>query len=462
MQFINIGLFDIHGNLMEIQSVGRDVTDRKRAEKALRESLAKTEFLADIIEKTEQPLGIGYPDGRLGFCEDDEASEIVATRKAEMIRCAEVLGVGEVVAAWLMLRWNRRPEVAIGLGIPRPPIQLVGDPEHPRVFDLSRGVAMRPSAGGGQLVDLRDLERAEDGEQHRRADGQVDAGGEENEGHARGQDPEGSRLNGDVHEVGPLQEARGEVGERPQHQGQEPDAERPFRAWGFPLTGYVCAAGWLVVALRGRKTVRPAGSGEAAAAARRALEEDRANAGAWVDLATAAPPHRGGEPPSIVGPPLNDHDRKHLRAVLDAAPVLTEVTFDRPASNGRRARTVHQHIKAVRVTLKAPLRPDRTLPDITVTALLATEVNPPADEDPLDWLLLTNLPVDNPEQAIEKLSWYLCRWQIEIYFRILKSGCRIEKLQLEKLERLEPALAFYMIVAWRVLLKWLQLGSSVR
>ena len=64
---------------------------------------------------------------------------------------------------------------------------------------------------------------------------------------------------------------------------------------------------------------------------------------------------------------------------------------------------------------------------------------------------MTNLPVETPEEAIEKLQWYLCRWQIEIYFKILKSGCRIEELQLETRERLEPALACYMIIAWRVL-----------
>jgi hypothetical protein len=144
-------------------------------------------------------------------------------------------------------------------------------------------------------------------------------------------------------------------------------------------------------------------------------------------------------------------DGRKLRAVLDAAPVLTEITFERPAAKGRPARTVHQQIKVVRVTLKAPARPDRTLPEVTVTALLATEPRPPADEAPLHWLLLTNLPVETPEQAIEKLSWYLCRWQIEVYFKVLKSGCRIEELQLETRARLESALAFYMIIAWRVL-----------
>jgi len=144
-------------------------------------------------------------------------------------------------------------------------------------------------------------------------------------------------------------------------------------------------------------------------------------------------------------------DGRTLRQALDAAPVLTEISFERPAAKGRPARTVHQQLKAVRVTLKPPARPDRSLAEVTVTALLATEPNPPAGEDPLDWLLLTNLPVDTPEQARETLAWYLCRWQVEVYFKVLKSGCRVEQLQLEKRERLEPALAFYMIIAWRVL-----------
>ena len=144
-------------------------------------------------------------------------------------------------------------------------------------------------------------------------------------------------------------------------------------------------------------------------------------------------------------------DGRTLRRHLAAAPVLVETTFERPASHGCKARVVHQQIKVVRVTLPAPHRPDRKLPDVKVTAILATEPQPPAGEEPVEWLLLTNLPVDTPEQALEKLQWYLCRWQIEVFFRILKSGCRIEKLQLEKIERLEPALAFYLIIAWRVL-----------
>jgi hypothetical protein len=100
-------------------------------------------------------------------------------------------------------------------------------------------------------------------------------------------------------------------------------------------------------------------------------------------------------------------DGRARRQALAAAPVLTAITFDRPAAKSQPARTVHQQIKAVRVTLEPPARPDRTLSEVTVTALLATEPNPPAGEDSLDWLLLTNLPVDTPEQATENLAWYL-------------------------------------------------------
>jgi hypothetical protein len=151
-----------------------------------------------------------------------------------------------------------------------------------------------------------------------------------------------------------------------------------------------------------------------------------------------------------------EHDRKlsdgrKLWQAAAEAPVLTQVEFDMPATDKRKARHIVQTLQAVPVTLKAPYRPGERLPDVEVTALLAKEVDPPAGEEPITWLLLTSVSIDTAEQALEVLQWYLCRWQIEVFFRILKSGCKVEELQLEHIERLEPALAFYMIIAWRVL-----------
>ncbi len=54
------------------------------------------------------------------------------------------------------------------------------------------------------------------------------------------------------------------------------------------------------------------------------------------------------------------------------------------------------------------------------------------------------------EQAVELIDWYRVRWEIELFFLILKEGCRVEALQLEAVERIETALALYLVVAWRI------------
>lgn len=150
------------------------------------------------------------------------------------------------------------------------------------------------------------------------------------------------------------------------------------------------------------------------------------------------------------------HDRKliedeKLKGQLAEAPVLGQVSFRLPRAPGRVERTVTQTLRTVQVTLRAPWRSGKTLAPVTVTALLADEEQPPAGTEPVRWLLLTSLDIDSPERAIELLNYYLCRWEIELFFRVFKGGCQVEALQLETLERLEPALALYLIIAWRVL-----------
>jgi len=65
-------------------------------------------------------------------------------------------------------------------------------------------------------------------------------------------------------------------------------------------------------------------------------------------------------------------------------------------------------------------------------------------------MLLTSLPIETLEQAQAVIGWYRARWGIEIYFRVLKSGCKVEELRLENDSRIEKALAIYMIIAWRL------------
>ena len=124
--------------------------------------------------------------------------------------------------------------------------------------------------------------------------------------------------------------------------------------------------------------------------------------------------------------------------------MVGEVRFTLPTRPQRPSRPVVLTVRGERVTLQQEGEP------VTVTALRAREESPPAEVEPLDWRLLSNRSVETLAAAAELIQWYGTRWSIEVFFRIFKTGCRVEALQLSTLERLEPALALYLIIAWRI------------
>jgi hypothetical protein len=89
----------------------------------------------------------------------------------------------------------------------------------------------------------------------------------------------------------------------------------------------------------------------------------------------------------------------------------------------------------------------------------AREIHPPAGEEPLVWVLLTTLPAESFESACALLEEYLCRWEIELFHKVLKSGCRLEEMQQRFDFTLLPAIVLCMLVACR-LLHVLRLGRE--
>lgn len=83
--------------------------------------------------------------------------------------------------------------------------------------------------------------------------------------------------------------------------------------------------------------------------------------------------------------------------------------------------------------------------------MLCEEINPPEGADPICWMLVTTLPIDTEADVQRVISGYCVRWQIEIYFRTLKSGCKIEQRRFETLDRVLHSLVFYSVIAWRVM-----------
>ncbi|WP_175233562.1 IS4 family transposase, partial [Paraburkholderia humisilvae] len=122
-----------------------------------------------------------------------------------------------------------------------------------------------------------------------------------------------------------------------------------------------------------------------------------------------------------------------------------QIAFMMASHHGVKARTVRQHLWMQRVELSASKGQS-----IAATCLVAREFDAPVGVKPIEWRLLTNRTASTLEEALELIEWYRARWEVEILFNILKNACRVEALQLGTIERLERALALFLVVAWRV------------
>ena len=92
------------------------------------------------------------------------------------------------------------------------------------------------------------------------------------------------------------------------------------------------------------------------------------------------------------------------------------------------------------------------LEPVTLWAVHVRETVAPEGEKPIEWFLLTSVRVECVETAVETIGYYLRRWRVEDFFRVLKSGCRAEHLGFHSAERLQRALTIQAVIAWRVML----------
>ena len=144
----------------------------------------------------------------------------------------------------------------------------------------------------------------------------------------------------------------------------------------------------------------------------------------------------------------------YLWATVAAQPVLGTLTVAVPRHDDAPTRTAVVTLRCARVTLRPPPhRRAEQLPAPSVTAVWVREASPPEGTPPIEWMLLTPWPVKDLTTAQTVVRYDTYRWRIERYHYVLKSGCRIEDLQLETFDRLDRALAGYRLVAWRLL--WL-------
>ena len=138
---------------------------------------------------------------------------------------------------------------------------------------------------------------------------------------------------------------------------------------------------------------------------------------------------------------------------------------ERMKSSRRKARPARQkrlaacEIRYRRLTLPATAAVPAARP-AGVFGVHVREIAPPGGEEPVEWHLLTTVAVSTAREAADIVGYYLQRWRVEDFFRVLKSGCRTEFLLFRTAERLQRAIAINAVIAWRIMVMTL-MGRQV-
>ena len=125
----------------------------------------------------------------------------------------------------------------------------------------------------------------------------------------------------------------------------------------------------------------------------------------------------------------------------------------------RDSRRAVAEIRSATISLQPPGQTSAGLPAFTVNAVLVREAGTPAGGDPMEWILLTNLPVAGADQVRTQVGYYCARRMIKTFLRVLKLGCKTDEYGFEHIDQVAPCLAFYLIAAWRTLCVY-SLGRS--
>lgn len=141
----------------------------------------------------------------------------------------------------------------------------------------------------------------------------------------------------------------------------------------------------------------------------------------------------------------------HLLMLARGLPAQGEKTLHvrrRPTRQPREARLL---VAWSAVSIFPPWLERKTAEPVRAWVVRVWEADSPPDEAPIEWVLLTDVPVDNTETAKTIAHWYSLRWLVEEYYKCLKTGCRVEQRQMETAARLEACIGILAIVAVRLL-----------
>ena len=148
-------------------------------------------------------------------------------------------------------------------------------------------------------------------------------------------------------------------------------------------------------------------------------------------------------------------NNKYLWAFVQKKPPVTRYTVHVQAQENSPSRDATVEVRFCSISIPAPKHnAAKDNPKaIAAWAVYVSEINPsPQVEEPIEWMLITNVPTNTTREALTRIKWYTCRWMIEVFHKVLKSGCHVEYSRLAKNSRRIPFLALKSIIAWKLLL----------
>jgi hypothetical protein len=113
----------------------------------------------------------------------------------------------------------------------------------------------------------------------------------------------------------------------------------------------------------------------------------------------------------------------------------------------RETRLARLEFTATRVLFHAPHGEQTSTKSIAVHVVHVRELDVPEGMEAVDWRLVTTEPIGSAADVGRIVDFYRTRWVIEELFKALKTGCAIEKRQLESRDALCNALALLLPIA---------------
>jgi hypothetical protein len=149
----------------------------------------------------------------------------------------------------------------------------------------------------------------------------------------------------------------------------------------------------------------------------------------------------------------NLSDGSHLWESIAAEPVIAVVDIDVPDKSGKKKLNVKAEVRYHEVEMLRPSSSKNSCESVTLTAIEIKEMNSQKSkkEELVHWKLLTTLEVKSIQDVLQYVKWYTYRWLIERFHFVLKSGTKIEKLQLKEAKRLQKAITVYSLAAFRIM-----------